>query len=102
MSIARNHAGQCEANARDLGRQRTTYEDAIAVLVGENPSNFTIPRRHGTRWCPKFPAWCPARSCNAAPTSPRRAAVAAANGHRHPAAAFFPTITLTGTAGPAR
>ena len=42
-----------EANLTDIGRQRAPFENAIAVLAGENPASFHIPVQ---RWAPVVPA----------------------------------------------
>jgi outer membrane protein TolC len=97
---AQTTLANAKANRRDLGRQRTTYEDAIAVLVGENPSNFTIPVAAWNPVVPEVPSALPGEILQRRPDiASAERAVAAANANIGvQKAAFFPTITLTGTA----
>lgn len=97
---AQTTLANAKANRRDLGRQRTTYEDAIAVLVGENPSNFTIPVVAWNPVVPEVPSALPGEILQRRPDiASAERAVAAANANIGvQKAAFFPTITLTGTA----
>jgi NodT family efflux transporter outer membrane factor (OMF) lipoprotein len=89
------------ADAADLGRQRAALEHAIAVLVGENPSTFTLAKAQWSPQIPDVPALLPSALLE------RRPDVASAE--RHVAAAnaavgiersaYFPTLDLTGSAG---
>ena len=88
-----------------IGEQRTRaqFEDAIAVLVGENPASFTIPSL-GTAWSaavPAVPLIVPATLTQRRPDiASAERAVAAANAEIGvQRAAFFPTVNLTGEAG---
>ena len=88
-----------------IGEQRTRaqFEDAIAVLVGENPASFTIPSL-GTAWSaavPAVPVIVPASLTQRRPDiASAERAVAAANAEIGvQRAAFFPTVNLTGEAG---
>ena len=88
-----------------IGEQRTRaqFEDAIAVLVGENPASFAIPSL-GTAWSaavPAVPLIVPASLTQRRPDiASAERAVAAANAEIGvQRAAFFPTVNLTGEAG---
>jgi NodT family efflux transporter outer membrane factor (OMF) lipoprotein len=89
------------ADAADLGRQRATLEHAIAVLVGENPSNFALAKTDWTPQVPDVPAVLPSvlleRRPDVAASERRVAAANAAVGIER--SAFFPTFSLTGSAG---
>ncbi len=87
-----------EANAVDLERQRAIYENAIAVLVGENPSTFRIaPAPDWRPVVPGIPAVLPGTLTERRPDvagAERR--VAAANAEVGvQVAAFFPTVSLS-------
>jgi len=89
------------ADAADLVRQRAILEHAIAVLVGDNPSTFTLPAAPWSRAVPDVPSILPAtllqRRPDIASAERRVAASNAAIGIER--AAFFPSISLTGQAG---
>ncbi|MGM9452710.1 efflux transporter outer membrane subunit [Legionella bozemanae] len=90
-----------KTQAEDMRLQRAQFEHAIAVLVGEIPSNFSLP-----------PAKSPKIFLSIAPNVPstildRRPDIVAAESRVQAAnanigvarAAFFPVIELTGSAG---
>ena len=88
-----------QANAVDLERQRATYENAIAVLVGENPSNFRIAAVAWAPVVPAIPALVPSQLTERRPdvaAAERRAAAANARIGIQ-VAAYFPTVGLTAT-----
>jgi NodT family efflux transporter outer membrane factor (OMF) lipoprotein len=106
-TVARSDVYQAEttlantqASRRDLDRQRTALEDAIAVLVGENPSTFTLAAAPWSAATPDIPGVLPAailqRRPDVAAAERRVAAANAAIGIQR--AAYFPDVTLTGSA----
>lgn len=90
-----------KGDAADLVRQRALLEHAIAVLIGENPSNFALPEQTWNRTVPDVPSVLPAalleRRPDIAGAERRVAAANSAIGIQK--AAFFPTIDLTGSVG---
>lgn len=90
------------ATGVDLIRQRAILEHAIAVLVGENPSTFSLAVAPWNRAVPDIPSVLPASLLERRPDiagAERR--VAAANaGIGIARAAFFPTLDLSGSVGP--
>jgi len=97
---AQTTLNNAQASRRDLDRQRATYENAIAVLIGENPSNFTLPAVAWAPVVPEVPSALPGEILQRRPDiAADERAVAAANANIGiQKAAFFPTITLTGEA----
>lgn len=98
---AQTQLSNARASAVDLVRQRALQEHAIAVLVGENPSTFTLEK---TAWMPRVPdvpAILPSALLERRPdVAAAERSVAAANDAVGIArAAFFPTFNLTGSAG---
>ena len=86
-----------QANAVDLERQRAIYENAIAVLVGENPSLFRIVPVKWQPVVPAIPALLPStlteRRPDIAAAERRTAAANAQIGVQ--TAAFFPSLSLS-------
>jgi len=85
----------------DLGVQRAAFEHAIAILTGKPPASVTIPSQMLTTLPPPIPVGMPSDLLERRPdiaSSERR--VAAANEEIGIAmAAFYPTVTLSGSAG---
>ena len=89
------------ANAADLERQRATFEHAIAVLIGQNPSTFALPAAPWAPTVPDVPGILPSVLLERRPdvaAAERRVAAANANiGVQR--SAFFPTVGLSGDVG---
>ena len=98
---AQTQLDSARANAADLERQRATFEHAIAVLVGENPSSFSLTAAAWAPTVPDVPGILPSALVERRPdvaAAERRVAAANANiGIQR--SAFFPTIGLSGDVG---
>ncbi len=90
-----------EAQATDLGIARGQFEHAIAVLIGVPPAKFSIPVRPFNASLPQIPVEMPSDLLERRPdVAAAERQVAAANaGIGVARAAFFPTLTLSGSAG---
>ena len=90
-----------QAQALDTGVQRAQLEHAIAILVGKAPANFSIARETLNIAVPAVPLNLPSELLERRPdiaAAERR--VAAANARVGVAkSAFFPALTLSGSAG---
>ena len=90
-----------QAQALDIGVQRAQLEHAIAILVGKAPANFSIARETLNIAVPAVPLNLPSELLERRPdiaAAERR--VAAANARVGVAkSAFFPALTLSGSAG---
>lgn len=98
---AQTQLESARASAADLERQRAAFEHAIAVLIGENPSAFSLPAAPWAPTVPDIPGVLPSAVLERRPdvsAAERRVAAAnAAIGIER--SAFFPTIDLTGDVG---
>lgn len=90
-----------EAQATNLGVLRAQYEHAIAVLVGVPPSTFAIPVEREPFRPPVIPPGVPSALLERRPDiAAAERTVAQANAQIGVArTAFFPTVTLDGSAG---
>ncbi|HLJ17230.1 MAG TPA: efflux transporter outer membrane subunit [Bryobacteraceae bacterium] len=92
---------QTRAQATDTGVLRSQFEHAIAILIGRPPSEFSLPVAPITIQPPPVPFGIPSELLERRPDiagSERR--VAAANAQIGIAlTAFYPTLTLSGSAG---
>src|SRR6202045_1575058 len=90
-----------EAAATNVGIARAQYEHAIALLLGEPASTFSMPVRSLTNQVPGIPVGVPSELLE------RRPDIAAAERTMAEAnaligvekAAYYPTLSITGTAG---
>src|SRR5437016_5804181 len=107
VARAETELASTQAEAASLAKRRTELENALAILVGENPSTFkfaTASGDGGTRWNPappKIPAGLPSDLLERRPDiSEAERQLAAANARIGVAkAAFFPVLRLTGSGG---
>jgi len=104
VAQAETELATTEAEAASLAQRRDQLENAIAILVGNNPSVFRLPASSATNWNPQppaIPAGLPADLLERRPdvaTAERQ--LASANAKIGVAkAAFFPVLTLTGSGG---
>jgi outer membrane protein, multidrug efflux system len=95
-----------ETEAAALARRRTELENAIAILIGENPSTFSLRAIDdaNVNWNPmppSIPAGLPADLLERRPdVAEAERQLAAANARIGVAkAAFFPVLRLTGSGG---
>jgi NodT family efflux transporter outer membrane factor (OMF) lipoprotein len=90
-----------EAQDTNLGILRAQYEDAIAVLIGQPASTFSIPAEVAETTPPPIPAGVPSELLERRPDiAAAERAVAQANAQIGIAkTAFFPSITLSASAG---
>jgi NodT family efflux transporter outer membrane factor (OMF) lipoprotein len=90
-----------QAQATDLGLQRVQLEQAIAILVGKTPAEFSIAEVEAVPEAPLVPAQFPSLLLERRPdiaAAERR--VAAANAQIGVAqAAFFPALTISASGG---
>ncbi len=90
-----------QAQAIDIGVQRAQFEHAIAILIGKPPAEFSLAPIPLNVVMPSIPASLPSELLERRPdiaAAERR--VAAANAQIGVAkSAFFPALTLSGSAG---
>jgi len=106
VAQAQTELATTEAELATLQKRRDELENGIAILVGENPSNFklAISEKNGTNWQPsppEIPAGLPADLLERRPdVAEAERQLASANAKIGIAkAAFFPVVTLTGSGG---
>jgi NodT family efflux transporter outer membrane factor (OMF) lipoprotein len=90
-----------ESSLTNLGVARAQYQHAIAVLIGTNPSSFTIPVRALTSTPPPVPIGVPSQLLERRPDiAASERAMASANAQIGVAvAAFYPNLTLSAEGG---
>jgi NodT family efflux transporter outer membrane factor (OMF) lipoprotein len=104
VARAETELATTEAEAASLARRRNELENAIAILVGDNPSVFRLPAYGTNDWNPQppaVPAGLPADLLERRPdVAEAERQLASANARIGVAkAAFFPVLTLTGSGG---
>ena len=105
VDSAQTSLSNAKAQAAELARQRAALEDAIAVLVGENPSTFRIAPVVWAPIVPTVPAALPSQILQRRPDiAAAERAVAAANaniGIQRSASAQSPASTFSSLFGAA-
>lgn len=98
---AENNLQNAQSAATNVGVGRARYEHAIAVLIGVNPSTFSVPVRPLDAAPPAVPLGLPSQLLERRPDiAAAERTMAQANAAIGVAdAAFFPTLTLGGSAG---
>jgi NodT family efflux transporter outer membrane factor (OMF) lipoprotein len=98
---AQNALESAESAGTNLGIARAQFEHAIAVLIGANPSAFSIPVKPLTAAPPVIPIGVPSQLLERRPDiAASERAMAAANAQIGIAvAAYYPNLTLSGEAG---
>jgi hydrophobe/amphiphile efflux-1 (HAE1) family protein/NodT family efflux transporter outer membrane factor (OMF) lipoprotein len=104
VAQAETELATTEAEAASLAQRRDQLENAIAILVGENPSSFKLAVLDDPNWNPQppeIPAGLPSDLLERRPdVAQAERQLASANAKIGVAkAAFFPVLTLTGSAG---
>jgi len=101
VAVARTQLESTRAQSLDLDWQRGQYEHAIAVLMGQAPSRFSLAARPFTLQLPEIPLSLPSELLERRPdvaAAERRAA--AANAQIGVAqSAWFPSLTLSADGG---
>jgi NodT family efflux transporter outer membrane factor (OMF) lipoprotein len=98
---AQNTLQSAQAAATNVGVARAQFEHAIAVLVGRNPSQFSIPVKPSVTAPPPIPIGVPSQLLERRPdVAAAERTMAAANAEIGIAyAAYFPDLTLSAAAG---
>ena len=98
---AQNTLQNAQSTAANLGVARAQYEHAIAVLIGTNPSGFSIPVKALNARPPAIPIGMPSQLLERRPDiAASERAMASANAQIGIAdAAFYPTLLLSPSGG---
>jgi len=98
---AQNTLQNAKASATNLTVARAQYENAIAVLIGANPSTFTIPAKPLNATPPPVPLGMPSQLLERRPDiAAAERQMASSNAQIGVAtAAFFPTLDLSASGG---
>jgi NodT family efflux transporter outer membrane factor (OMF) lipoprotein len=98
---AQNTLQNAQSALTNAGVARAQYEHAIAVLIGTNPSSFSIPPKPLTSSPPAIPVGMPSQLLERRPdVAASERAMASANAAIGVAdAAFYPTLALSAQGG---
>ena len=98
---AENTLENAQAALTNLGVARAQYEHAIAMLIGTDPSSFSIPVKPLNATAPPVPIGVPSQLLERRPDiAASERTMAAANAHIGIAtAALYPTLTLSADGG---
>ncbi len=101
VAAAETQLANTRAQASNLGILRAQYEHAIAVLLGQPAANFSVAPKPFEATPPSVPISVPSELLERRPdVAAAERTVAAANAQIGVArAAFFPTLTLSASAG---
>jgi multidrug efflux system outer membrane protein len=104
VARAETELATTEADAASLAQRRSQLENALAILVGRNPSNFRLPPLDSANWNPGppvIPAGLPSELLERRPdVAEAERQLASANARIGVAkGAFFPVLTLTASGG---
>lgn len=101
VARARSELESAQADTLGFERRRANAEHALAILLGKAPSEFTLPEQPLTRIIINIPAGLPSTLLERRPDiAAAERAMAAANARIGAAqAAFFPRLSITGSAG---
>lgn len=98
---AQTQLSQAQADLIDARRRRENLVNVLAVLCGQNANDFQLPNLTLKDWTPEIPAKLPSSILMDRPdiVEAERLLSAASERVGVAQAAFFPAITLTGSAG---
>jgi NodT family efflux transporter outer membrane factor (OMF) lipoprotein len=101
LAAAESQLEATQAQETNLGIARAQYEHAIAILLGESPSTFSLPPTSTEEIVPAIPQGLPSDLLERRPDiASAERAVAEANAQIGVArAAFFPNVLLSATGG---
>jgi outer membrane protein, multidrug efflux system len=101
VARASTEVSATESEALALSRRRAELEHALAVLVGETPSKFSLQEAEWSTALPQIPAGIPSTVLTRRPdVSAAQSTMLAAQSRVGAAkAAWFPNVALTGNAG---
>lgn len=98
---AESQLASTKSELEGLRRDRRTYENAIAVLVGTPASSFTLPAAQWSAYVPQVPVGVPSEILQRRPdiASAERSVASANATIGVEKAAFFPTLSLSADGG---